>query len=112
MGRDGWGYRSDLGQARNEIFLQSHIDEALVCSRRRQPLILVALHGAARTARRVGRMEPTGRRKAPPDKLRDTIQTARATSRTGSLRRFRLRSLSYGGQVAPRNDVYNRLTTQ
>jgi hypothetical protein len=25
------------------------------------------------------------------------------------LRRFRLRSLSYGGQVAPRNDEYNRL---
>ncbi len=26
-------------------------------------------------------------------------------TRSGLLRRFRLRSLSYGGQVAPRNDV-------
>ncbi len=30
VGRDGKGYRSDLGQARTEIFLQWHIDEALV----------------------------------------------------------------------------------
>jgi hypothetical protein len=28
-----------------------------------------------------------------------------ATQEAGLLRRFRLRSLSYGGQVAPRNDV-------
>ena len=31
-------------------------------------------------------------------------------TRSGLLRRFRLRSLSYGGQVAPRNDVKNFMT--
>ncbi len=55
VGRDSEGYRSDLGHAGKEIFLQSHIDEALVCSRRCQPLILVVLHGSARTGRRVAR---------------------------------------------------------
>jgi hypothetical protein len=29
-----------------------------------------------------------------------------ANEKAGLLRRFRLRSLSYGGQVAPRNDGY------
>ncbi len=41
--------------------------------------------------------------KAPPDdRLREAIQGHKA--KAGLLRRFRLRSLSYGGQVAPRND--------
>src|SRR5258707_13963346 len=31
-------------------------------------------------------------------------------TRSGLLRRFRLRSLSYAGQVAPRNDVKNFMT--
>jgi hypothetical protein len=41
---------------------------------------------------------------APPDdRLREAIQKP-FNERTGLLRRFRLRSLSYGGQVVPRND--------
>jgi hypothetical protein len=51
VGRDGERYRFDSSQAGIEIFLQTHIDEALVWSRRRQPLILVALHGTARATR-------------------------------------------------------------
>ena len=58
VGQDGFGYAADLGQRRREIFLQSHIDEALVYSRGCQPLILVALHGAAMTARRAARDLP------------------------------------------------------
>src|ERR1700730_1930747 len=46
-GRDCYRFDSRAG---TEIFLQTHIDEALVWSRRRQPLILVA-HGAARASR-------------------------------------------------------------
>src|SRR6266478_7089175 len=46
VGWDVEGYRSDLGQAGTEIFLQSHIDEALVYSRRCQPLVLVVLPGS------------------------------------------------------------------
>jgi hypothetical protein len=42
VGRDGEGYRSDLGQARTKIFLELRIDEALVWSRRSHPLVLVA----------------------------------------------------------------------
>jgi hypothetical protein len=41
---------------------------------------------------------------APDDRLREAIHLA-AQRKNGLLRRFRLRSLSYGGQVAPRNDV-------
>jgi len=41
---------------------------------------------------------------APDDRLREAIHVA-AKLKSGLLRRFRLRSLSYGGQVAPRNDV-------
>src|SRR6266403_652039 len=52
--------------------------------------------------------EPTGRRKAPPDdRLREAIHGA-TQRKKGLLRRFRLRSLSYGGQVAPRNDVNSK----
>ena len=40
---------------------------------------------------------------APDDRLREAIHFA-AQRKNGLLRRFRLRSLSYGGQVAPRND--------
>jgi hypothetical protein len=40
---------------------------------------------------------------APDDRLREAIHLA-AQRKNGLLRRFRLRSLSYGGQVAPRND--------
>src|SRR5260370_27337855 len=35
----------------------------------------------------------------------EAIQRRFTHGSTGLLRRFRLRSLSYGGQVAPRNDV-------
>ena len=45
----GWdvgSYGSDLGQVGNKLFLQSHIDEALVYSRRCQPLVLVVLPGS------------------------------------------------------------------
>jgi hypothetical protein len=41
---------------------------------------------------------------APDDRLREAIHS-RAMKEAGLLRRFRLRSSSYGGQVAPRNDV-------
>jgi hypothetical protein len=58
VGRDVGSYGSDLGQAGNKLFLQSHIDEALVYSRGCQPLILVALHGAAMTAGRAARDLP------------------------------------------------------
>src|SRR5260370_26824630 len=45
--------------------------------------------------------EPPGRRKAPPDdRLRNPAWLA-----AGLLRRVRLRSLSYVGQVAPRGDA-------
>jgi hypothetical protein len=40
---------------------------------------------------------------APDDRLREANHFA-AQRKNGLLRRFRLRSLSYGGQVAPRND--------
>ena len=47
---------------------------------------------------------PTGRANARPgDRLRDAIHLT-AERKNGLLRRFRLRLLSYGGQVAPRND--------
>src|SRR5438093_1124190 len=46
---------------------------------------------------------------APDDRLREAIHFA-ATQEVGLLRRFRLRSLSYGGQVAPRNDDIDRNT--
>src|ERR1700682_1157727 len=50
----------------------------------------------------------TGRRKAPPDdRLREAIHLA-AQRKNGLLRRFRLRSWSYGGPVAPRNDVNSK----
>jgi hypothetical protein len=39
---------------------------------------------------------------APDDRLREAIKLCRLDH--GLLRRFRLRSSSYGGQVAPRND--------
>jgi hypothetical protein len=35
----------------------------------------------------------------------EAIQKAATKRQTGLLRRYRLRSLSYGGQVAPRDDV-------
>jgi hypothetical protein len=45
--------------------------------------------------------EPTGpRERAVDDRLREAIHQA-AKRKNGLLRRFRLRSLSYGGQVAP-----------
>jgi hypothetical protein len=44
------------------------------------------------------------RERAPDDRLREAIHRA-AQRKNGLLRRFRLRSLSYGGQVAPRNDI-------
>src|SRR5258708_29229280 len=44
------------------------------------------------------------RERAPDDRLREAIHS-RDNGDNGLLRRFRLRSLSYGGQVAPRNDV-------
>src|SRR5258706_15740010 len=44
------------------------------------------------------------RGRAPDDRLREAIHRA-AQRKNGLLRRFRLRSLSYGGRVAPRNDV-------
>jgi hypothetical protein len=40
---------------------------------------------------------------APDDRLREAIHN-QSNGENGLLRRFRLRSLSYGGQVAPRND--------
>src|SRR5258708_36287112 len=43
------------------------------------------------------------RERAPDDRLREAIHGAQKRKR-GLLRRFRLRSFSYGGQVAPRND--------
>src|SRR5438270_1033541 len=50
-------------------------------------------------------LRATGSREcAPDDRLREAIHLA-ARLKSGLLRRFRLRSLSYGGQVAPRNDV-------
>src|SRR6266851_8864271 len=39
----------------------------------------------------------------------EAIHSSVAKKKTGLLRRFRLRSLSYGGQVAPRNDGKIRL---
>src|SRR5438552_6645449 len=45
----GWdvgSYGSDLGQVGNKLFLESHIDDALVYSRRCQPLVLVVLPGS------------------------------------------------------------------
>jgi hypothetical protein len=47
---------------------------------------------------------------APDDRLREAIHFA-AQRKSGLLRRFRLRSLSYSGQVAPRNDVDRVLHT-
>jgi hypothetical protein len=47
VGRDVEGYAADLGQAKNKIFLQSRIDEALVYSWFCQPLVLVVLPRAA-----------------------------------------------------------------
>jgi hypothetical protein len=44
---------------------------------------------------------------APDDRLREAIHLA-AQRKNGLLRRFRLRSVSYGGQVAPRNDVESK----
>src|SRR5258706_16203065 len=44
------------------------------------------------------------RERAPDDRLREAIHAA-TWGKNGLLRRFRLRSMSYGGQVAPRNDV-------
>src|SRR5260370_40099704 len=44
------------------------------------------------------------RERAPDDRLREAIHS-RDNGDNGLLRRFRLRSFSYGGQVAPRNDV-------
>jgi hypothetical protein len=60
VGRDDDGYKSDLGQAGKEIFFEWHIDEALVWSRPCQPLTLVVLYRAARTARRRGPDEADG----------------------------------------------------
>jgi hypothetical protein len=45
---------------------------------------------------------------APDDRLHEAIHRA-AQRKNGLLRRFRLRSLSYGGQVAPRNDLTEML---
>jgi hypothetical protein len=69
VGRDGGSHGSDLGQARRKIFLQWRIDEALVCSRRCQPLVLVALR-AGRTGRRVARLFPSSLRGANGSRLR------------------------------------------
>ena len=50
-------------------------------------------------------LRATGSREcAPDDRLREAIHFA-ARRKNELLRRFRLRSSSYGGQVAPRNDV-------
>jgi hypothetical protein len=54
VGRDGGGYRSDLGQVRTGIFLQRGLDRRTT----EQPV------GQINT---VARMGPTGRREAPPD---------------------------------------------
>src|SRR5881394_2991326 len=48
--------------------------------------------------------EPTGRANARP-MTGSAKQSMEQQRKNGLLRRFRLRSLSYGGQVAPRNDV-------
>ena len=48
--------------------------------------------------------EPTGRTNARP-MTGSAKQSMAPRSKSGLLRRFRLRSLSYGGQAAPRNDV-------
>src|SRR5229473_7496306 len=65
-------------------------------------------HGALRL-RVAGHPEAEG--VGCPPKLRPerrgTDAIARYRTNSGLLRRFRLRSLSYGGQVAPRNDVEN-----
>src|SRR6266478_7761427 len=53
--------------------------------------------------------EPTGRANARP-MTGSAKQSMLPRSKSGLLRRFRLRSLSYGGQVAPRNDVGNFMT--
>src|SRR5260370_22006785 len=50
------------------------------------------------------------RERAPGDRLREAIHGA-AMRIGGLLRRFRLRSLSYGGQVARRNDEYSALAS-
>jgi hypothetical protein len=47
--------------------------------------------------------EPTGRANARP-MTGSAKQSVGPQTKHGLLRRFRLRSLSYGGQVAPRND--------
>src|SRR5260370_10994105 len=44
------------------------------------------------------------RERAPDDRLSEAIHS-QDNGNNGLLRRFRLRLLSYGGQVAPRNDV-------
>jgi hypothetical protein len=49
--------------------------------------------------------EPTGRRNASSDDGLSEAIRSQSNGDNGLLRRFRLRSLSYGGQVAPRNDV-------
>src|SRR5258708_10852953 len=63
--------------------------------------MIAYLHDTIKTNYR--HCEPTGRANARP-MTGSAKQSIADQGKSGLLRRFRLRSLSYGGQVAPRND--------